>query len=131
MGFPEPDLQDAAADCFIDLLPTSVTSDPSKSTRTTTLAFCAVLKATFPVDQDKSKPIVDLLAVLAAQATDMMPIQAGVTVTFPPDLSTIVFTLYKLLWLTIVLSDPAFGQDQITTAQAAAVLAAFNTSYDI
>jgi hypothetical protein len=135
MAFPEPDLQDAAANCYIDLLPTSLATDPTKSTKETTLAFCALLKDTFPPDQEGGFPCANLLAVLGAQAADMVDVTAsgpfGQTVTFPPDLSAIVFTLYKLLWITEVLSDPGFGQDQISTAQATAVLAAYNTAFDI
>lgn len=135
MAFPEPDLQDAAANCYIDLLPTSLQTDPAKSTRTRTLQFCALLATTFPQDKPGGFPCADLLAVLAAQATNMPPVAVvgpfAPYVTFPADLAMIVFSVYKLLWLVEVLSDASFGFNQISTAQAAAVLAAFNTAYAI
>jgi hypothetical protein len=129
-NFPEPDLTDAANNCYIDLYPTYLQStfDASKSTKTTVLAFCSVLKTEFPPDQQTAFPVIDLLAVLAAQAT-LLPDPAGSDYPNLADFQAIIFTLYKLLFLSVILSNQT--PQQITTAQAAAILAAYNTSFDI
>lgn len=128
MAIPEASLFDAISNCFVDLLPSAQTVVVANSTRTKTLAFCTLVKNTFPADQISAYPVADLIAVLAAQTTSV-PALNGTNITFPTDFSKIVFTLCKVLWMSFVLSDSDFGPPQISAAQANAVLAAFNTAY--
>ena len=128
--FPEPDLASAANDCYLDLYPSYLKStvDQTKAIKTTTLAFCAALKTTFPADGRAGFPIIDLLGILAAQAS-LLPDPAGVDYPNLIQFEQIVFTVYKTLWMAFILSNQTPAQ--ITTAQAAAVLAAFNTAFNI
>lgn len=130
MGFPEPDLQTAALNCYVDLLPTlSNCNDVVLGTRPTTLAFCTALATEFPKDQQGANPVADLLAILWNAAT-LLPVPDGNAAHQAPTLvqfTDVTFTLYKMLWLT----DALETLGQITSGQAAAVLAAYNTAFSV
>lgn len=130
MGFPEPDLPTAATNCYLDLIPTlSNANDVALGTRPTTLAFCTALATTFPAGQKTANPVADLLAVLWSQAT-LLPVPDGNPAhqaPTPQQFSEITLTIYKMLWLT----DSLQTLNQISSAQAAAVLAAYNTAFSV
>lgn len=124
MAFPEPDLETAAQNCYVDLLPTLLNgNDLVLGTRPTTLAFVALAQPAFPKDQAATFPISDLIAVISTLATNL-PVGAAL---LPSQFTDIVFSVFKILWLT----DQLEAIGQASSAQAAAVLAAFNTAYSV
>lgn len=127
MAIPEPDLPTAANNIVPDLYPRwTGAADLVHGIKPTALAFCVALQNTFPASAPAGQPCANLIAVIWAQATNL-PAPSAVNIPMLDVFFALVLNIYKLLRLTnqLATQSPA----QITGAQAAAVLAAFNTAF--
>jgi hypothetical protein len=110
------DLEQAAKQAWLNLAPLSI----SGTLRAKLLAFCAAISPQFNVGNPGDRPTINWNAILWAHAQTMSPVADNW-----PALRVAADYLYRLCFMT----NQADNQSMITTAQAAAVLTAYNAQF--
>lgn len=122
MAVPEATLKDAADNVWGDI--NSFWQVGTLKERTTDFyELLCVTNTTFPDGQPNNHPVANWLATLSGfvELTE----EPAVTRMLLTDFTTIAKMLYRLLWMTKYLRD----NGKLTSAQATAVLSAFNGAY--
>ncbi len=114
----------AAGQSFDDLYPIWVAG--GDTFRTAVATFASSLLPTFPDSDTVGRPIADWLAVLATVASSMPSVVAPATTDFSLYFVPVQDHVYRVCWLGAKAMPTS---PQITNAQQAALLAAYNANF--